>query len=50
MKAHKMALILKASVVEGCSSSKRDRTLHGNQCAEKMPKQTLISQRNGDNM
>jgi hypothetical protein len=31
MKADEMVLILKASVVEGCSNSKRDRTLHGNQ-------------------
>ena len=47
MKAHEMALILKASVVEGCSGSKRDRTLHRNQSAEKMPKQTFIWQRSG---
>jgi hypothetical protein len=47
MKAHEMALILKASVVEGCSGSKRDRTLHRNRSAEKMPKQTFIWQRSG---
>jgi hypothetical protein len=39
VKAHEMALILKASELDGDSGSKTDRTLHGNQGAQKVPKE-----------